>query len=115
MPPMWFRFAGVELSPKGAENGRKMNHEEELIKAFFVPTKRERDREMVATPKKRQKFLVELAHFRALDPPYCSAVPKSEHSREQIAAFLTQGASRSCWVTWEDAELDGRYMPLWRH
>ncbi len=36
-----------------------MNHEEELVKAFFVPTKRERYLEMVANPKKRRKFLLE--------------------------------------------------------
>jgi len=90
-----------------------MNHEEELIKAFFVPTKRDRYLEMVANPKKRRKFLLELAHFKALDPRYCFAVPKVEHTAEQIAAFLTRkGASSSCWVTSEDLKLDGKEMPL---
>lgn len=90
-----------------------MNHEEELIKAFFVPTKRERYLEMISNPKKRRKFLLELAHFKALDPRFCAAVPKGEHSPEQIAAFLNRiGAPQSCWVTSEDPRLDGKEMPL---
>lgn len=90
-----------------------MNHEEELIKAFFVPTKRERYLEMIAKPRKRKKFLLELSHFKALDPRYCFAVPKVEHTAEQIAAFLTRkGATPSCWVTSEDSDLDGKEMPL---
>jgi hypothetical protein len=90
-----------------------MNHEEELIKAFFVPTKRERYLDMVAKPKGRKKFLGELAHFKALDPRCCFAIPKVEHTAEQIAAFLTRnGAPPSCWVTSEDSDLDGREIPL---
>ena len=90
-----------------------MNHEEDLIKAFFVPTKRERYLEMIANPRKRKKFLLELSHFKALDPRYCFAVPKVEHTAEQIAAFLTRkGATPSCWVTSEDSDLDGKELPL---
>ena len=90
-----------------------MNHEEELIKAFFMPTKRERYLEMVAKPKKREKFLRELSHFKALDPRFCFAVPKVEHTAEQIAAFLARkSAPPSCRVTSEDADLDGKEMPL---
>jgi hypothetical protein len=90
-----------------------VNHEEDLIKAFFVPTKRERYLEMIANPRKRKKFLLELSHFKALDPRYCFAVPKVEHTAEQIAAFLTRkGATPSCWVTSEDSDLDGKELPL---
>jgi hypothetical protein len=90
-----------------------MNHEEDLIKAFFEPTKRERYLEMIAKPKKRKKFLLELAHFKALDPRYCFAIPKAEHTAEQIAAFLTRkGAPQTCWVTSESSDLDGKEMPL---
>jgi hypothetical protein len=90
-----------------------VNHEEELVRAFFLPTKRERYLEMVAKPKGREKFLRELAHFKALDPRCCFVIPKVEHTAEQIAAFLTRkGAPRSCWVTSEDSELDGKETPL---
>jgi len=90
-----------------------VNHEEELIKAFFMPTKRERYLEMIANPKKRKKFLLELAHFKTLDPRYCFAVPKVEHTAEQMEAFLTRkGAPAFCWVTSEDSDLDGKEIPL---
>lgn len=90
-----------------------MNHEEQLIKAFFVPTKRERYLEMIAKPKKRQKFLLELAHFKALDRRYLLAIPPRQQDPEQITSILSQkGAPRTCWVTSEDSNLDGKEMPL---
>ncbi|MBZ5688889.1 MAG: hypothetical protein LAP86_28095 [Acidobacteriia bacterium] len=90
-----------------------MNHEEELIKAFFVPTKRERYLDMVANPKKRKKFLNELYHFKALDPRCFVSIPPSQQDPEQIASILTKkGAPRSCWVTSTEAELDGKEMLL---
>ncbi len=68
---------------------------------------------MVAKPKGREEFLGELAHFKSLDPRCCFAIPKVEHTAEQIAAFLTRkGAPLSCWVTSEDSDLDGKEMPL---
>lgn len=90
-----------------------MNHEQELIKAFFVPSKRDRYLEMVAKPKKREKFLRELAHFKALDPRFCFSIPKIAHTAEQIADLLhTKGAPQSCWVSSEFSTLDGKEMPL---
>jgi hypothetical protein len=90
-----------------------VNHEEALIRAFFAPTKRERYLEMIVNPKKRQKFLRELAHFKSLDPRYRFAVPRIEHTAEQIAAFLIRkGAPQSCRVTSEDRDLDGKEIPL---
>ena len=90
-----------------------MNDEVEMVRAFFVPSKRERYLEMIAKPKKRQKFLNELCHFKALDPRYRFAVPKVERTTGQIAAFLhRKGAPDLCWVTSENRELDGKRMPL---
>jgi hypothetical protein len=101
----------LRLQPLRAD--ATVNHEEELIRAFFLPTKRERYLEMIAKPKGREKFLQELAHFKALDPRYCFAIPKVEHTAEQKAAYLTRkGAPPSCWVTSEDSDLDGKQIPL---
>jgi hypothetical protein len=83
----------------GLERAR-MNPEEELIKAFFVPTKRERYLERVANPKKRKKFLNELYHFKALDPRCSVSIPPSQQYPEQSASILTKrGAPPTCWVT----------------
>ena len=93
--------------------GATVNYEFELITAFFAPTKRERYLEMVGKPKTRKKFLRELSHFKALDPRYCFAIPRAEHTAGQIAAFLVRkGAPATCWITSEDSDLDGREMPL---
>jgi hypothetical protein len=78
-----------------------MNHEQELIKAFF------------AKPKNRKKFLLELSHFKALDPRYCFTLPKVEHTAEQIAALLTRkGAPPSYAVISENFRLDGKEMSI---
>ncbi len=90
-----------------------MEHEEELIKAFFVSTKRERYLEIVSKPKKREKFLRELGHFKALDPRYVVTIPTNKRHAPDIALILThKGAPQSCWVTSEDSRIDGKEMPL---
>ena len=90
-----------------------MNHEEELIKAFFAPTKRERYLEMIATTRRRQKFVRELSHFKSLDPRYCFGLPNAVHTPEEIANFLTKkGAPPTCWITSEDRDLDRQEMSL---
>jgi len=91
----------------------RMNHEEELIKAFFVPTKRERYLEIVSKPKKREKFLRELGHFKALDPRYVVTIPTNKRHATDIALILAhKGAPKSCWVTSEDSRIDGQNLPL---
>jgi hypothetical protein len=90
-----------------------MNHEQELIKAFIVPSKRQRYLDLVSKPKTRKKFLLELAHFKSLDSRYFLAIPASKQHPEDIAEILTQkGAPSLCWVTSEARRLDGKEMPL---
>ena len=90
-----------------------MNHEEELIRSFFTPTKRQRYLDFVSKPKTRQKFLLELAHFKSLDPRYLLTIPPNKQHPKDIALILTQkGAPPLCWVTSEDSRLDGKEMPL---
>jgi hypothetical protein len=87
--------------------------DEQLLARFFVPTKRERYEEMISHPKKRVKFLRELAHFKSLDPRYVVPMLSKKLFPDQIAQILSQkGAPRSCWVTSENRDLDGREMPL---
>jgi hypothetical protein len=89
-----------------------MNHEEELLVRFLVPAKRERYVEMISKPKKRAKFLLELDHFKSLDPRYQVSIPPSQQYPQQIAALLSQkGAPKSCCVTSSSSELDGKELP----
>jgi hypothetical protein len=87
--------------------------DEHLLALFFLPTKRDRYVEMIGHPKKRSKFLRELAHFKSLDPQSMLPLPPKKLFSEQIALILTQrGAPQTCWVTSESPDLDGREMPL---
>ena len=100
-------------SPRSRRETETVSDEEQLLARFIARTKRERYVEMISRPKKRPNFLRELAHFNALDPRYLISIPPSQQYPEQIASILTQkGAPRKCWVTSEDADLDGREMPL---
>ena len=86
---------------------------EQSLARFFVPGKRERYEEMIAHPKRRVKFLRELAHFKSLDPRYKVPMLPKKLFPDQIAEILSQkGAPRSCWITSENSALDGREMPL---
>ena len=90
-----------------------MTHEEELIKAFIMPTKRQRYLDFVSKPKTRQKFLLELAHFNSLDRRYLLTIPPNDQHPKNMARLLTQkGAPPSCWITSEDRRLDGKELPL---
>jgi hypothetical protein len=87
---------------------------EHLLALFFIATKRDRYKEMISKPKKRPNFLRELAHLTSLDTRYILPVPPKKLFPDQIAAILTQkGAPRTCWVTSENPDLDGREMLLY--
>jgi len=104
---------GLSRADEAEGTSARVNHEEELIKAFFQPTKRERYLEMIATPKKRKKFLHELYHFKSLDPRRCFTLPKGVHTAEEITAFLNRkGAPQTCYITSVDGSLDGKEMLL---
>jgi hypothetical protein len=90
-----------------------IDHEQQLIRAFFVPAKRDRYIEMIATTRGRQKLLRELSHFKSLDPQYCFGLPNAVHTPGEIATFLhKKGAPPTCWVTSEDRDLDRQEMSL---
>lgn len=90
-----------------------MDHEEALIKAFILPTKRERYIESLKKPKKRARFCAELAHFKALDPRYVVSILPSEQNPSSLVKILTaKGAGPKCWVISEDSDMDGRELVL---
>jgi hypothetical protein len=87
-----------------------MDHEAELIKAFFAPSKRERYLEFVSKPKTRRKFVRELAHFRDLDARYAKQIYVNPVG---LAALLKQMCVPDvCWVVSENSEIDGKLMPV---
>jgi len=94
------------------------------IRAFVLKEKQERFLAFLASPKHREKFTRELAHFRGFDPRFASAVQwkvdpklglwqKRVQGMGNIVQLLeSRGAGESCWVISEDSRLDGREMRL---
>ncbi|MGB7750308.1 MAG: hypothetical protein WCF88_02070 [Candidatus Acidiferrales bacterium] len=90
-----------------------MDHEEAVIRAFILPTKRERYLEFLTNPKGRAKFVAGLAHFKHLDPRFAFSIPGNHKNPASLRKLLvTKGAGSTCWVISENRDLDGREMDL---
>jgi hypothetical protein len=90
-----------------------MNHEEELVKAFILPARQERYLEFLKTPKKRAKFIDQLAHFKHLNTQFAFSVPGNQRNPASLLRLLTQkGADPTCWVISENSDIDGREIDL---
>lgn len=90
-----------------------MDHEQALIKAFIVPQKRERYLGFVTNPKRRPKFISELAHFKSIDSRYVVGIPPGKQTASEVMKLLVaRGASHMAWVISEDSRLDAREMDL---
>jgi len=88
-------------------------HEEQLIKAFFLPDRRRRYLEFIGNPKRRGDLLRMLAHFPHLDPRYTKSLPTSQQSAAAIESLLRgKGAPDLCWVISEDDDLDGKHIEI---
>jgi hypothetical protein len=90
-----------------------MNHEEALIKAFILPSKRERYLGFLSTSKGRAKIISELAHFKALDARFMKSIIPSQHDPVSVAKLIrSKGAGPKCWVMSENSQLDGKELDL---
>jgi hypothetical protein len=90
-----------------------MTEEEHLVRAFFLPEKRDRYLGFIHNPKKRRKFLAEMAHFKGLDENFKQAIPSRLQTVEGILSLLEQlGASITCLAISDDKEVDGKILSL---
>ncbi len=90
-----------------------MDHEEAVVRAFILPTKRDRYLEFLTRPQGRTKFIAELAHFKHLNPKFAFRIPGGQRNPASLRELLTsKGAGPKCWVISENRELDGREMDL---
>jgi len=90
-----------------------MNHEEATVRAFILPTKRERYLGFLSNKNGRTKFSLELAHFKSLNPMYIVPILPSHQNSSLIAKILTaKGAGPKCWVISADPKFDGQEMDL---
>lgn len=90
-----------------------MHNEQALISAFIKRNKRDRYREILADPRRRHKFTLQLAHFSDFDPKYRVAIPSNKLVVSSIISELKKRHSPSVVVVIsENAELDHRELPL---
>ena len=84
-----------------------------MVRAFILPSKRDRYLEFLASPKRRAKFIAELAHFKHLNPKFALSIPGSQTNPVSLHKLLVaKGAGLKCWVISENSELDGREVDL---
>jgi hypothetical protein len=90
-----------------------MNHEEATIKGFIIAVRQERYLEFLKTPKKRAKFIAQLAHFKHLDPKFVVRISGNQQNPAALQTLLAgKGAGCKCWVISENSELDGQEIDL---
>ena len=83
------------------------------VKAFMLPTRRDRWVALLANPSRRKKATLRLAHNPDLDPRYIQRIPGEDQDAPKILAQLqAQGAPPMCHLISEKADLDGRDLAL---
>jgi hypothetical protein len=92
-----------------------MDHKEEtaIVQSFIVKEKRERFRAFLSDPKRRREITRRLAHSSDVDGRQFVPIPPTQQTPDGIARLLRlNGAGGDCYVISENAEIDGRRMPL---
>src|ERR1700730_4152473 len=90
-------------------------HEQELVRAFIIGSKRNRLIFLLGHKEKKRRKVVlnSLNHFRDLDLRLAQQVPPAMQSAKAIGQLLQQkGAPPDCYVISDDWSIDGRFMPL---
>ena len=100
------------------------DHEQAIVKAFVVSGRQERFSSFLSSPKNREKFTRELAHFRWFDQRFATTVPWKVDPRlklwerhaqgiENVCRLLrSKGAGKNCWAISQDQALDGHELQL---
>lgn len=88
-------------------------HEEQFIKTFIVPTKRERYSSMFDSSKGRSKLIQGFYHLHDLDERLATKISSDEQSAENIFRILKfKGAPDLCYVISTNEKLDGKEAAL---
>jgi hypothetical protein len=89
-------------------------HEEATIRAFIQKNRQERCLYLLANPKRRREFTVELSHFKWLDERFAIPIPaRTAHTVKEIASLLrSKGAGGTVWAISEDRNIDGKELEI---
>jgi len=92
---------------------KQQEHERGIFLSFIIPARRDRYLEILAKPKRRKDITSSLAHFKHLDMRHALQIPpRQQHAKELFQLLRSMGAPETCYALSEDAELDGREIPL---
>lgn len=84
-------------------------HEEAVVRAFIAPPRRARWLDALASAKRRRPFLDRLNHCRDIDDRYAKPLPPAS---DVVALLRSLGAPANCHVMSDNADIDGRELPL---
>jgi hypothetical protein len=85
----------------------------ETIRAFVVPTKRDRYVGFLSNEKRRREFVRGLAHFNDFDLRWIVRIAPSSQNPDGIYAMLkAHGAPKTCHAISELTDLDGKEISL---
>ena len=88
-------------------------HEEQFIRNFIVPQKRERYLSMFESKKGRAKLIQDFYHLGDLEESLATELSPNEQSAEKIYEILkAKGSPDVCHVISTNDEIDGKEMPL---
>lgn len=83
-----------------------------LIRAFILPSRRDRFLKLLSSPKSRGKLLSQLPHLYDLEPRFAPRLPPSDQTVDRIYRLLRgKGAPETCYVMGLGG-LDGREVYL---
>lgn len=90
-----------------------MVHEEAVVRAFIIPSKRSRYLSLLGSVKGRSKVVGGLDHLDDLDMRYARLIPAGLQTVDGIKNLLKQkGASTLCHVMSSNSAIDNQDMPL---
>jgi hypothetical protein len=87
--------------------------EEQFVKSFIAPQKRDRYLSLLKTDKGRSKLLRDLNRPSDLDSRYAASIPSKEVTVDGIEKMLLRrGAPAICYVMSSNGLIDGQILPL---
>lgn len=88
-------------------------HEEQFVRNFIVPRKRERYLELLAKEKTRYGITSNFDHCDDLEEKYKTQVLPNQQNAEDVYKLLKEkNAQETCYILSWDSEIDGREMNL---
>ena len=88
-------------------------HEEQFVRAFVVPEKKERYLSLLQSERGRSKLVAGFHHCRDLDSRFAKLIPSDRQSAQSIEESLKKsGAPGVCYVMSDNPKIDGKEMNL---